>query len=114
MPRGHRRDLSTTKRWRDAGVLSDIRSFYATDGCIFLYGADWKDQVELMIQRDNVCTECGSTVNLDADHIRSKGNVAHRGDDSLDNLRCLCRRCHERRHNDRSPQWARKGKECQS
>ena len=56
------------------------------------YGKNWQKLRKLVIERDPVCTAPGCLEPTDeVDHIvrTSKG-----GDDSLDNLQGLCRRCH--------------------
>jgi len=46
---------------------------------------------EFILQRDNYkCVYCGSTENLQIDHIKS---VYSGGENSIDNLQTLCRSC---------------------
>lgn len=47
------------------------------------------------LRRDRHCVTCGSTENLEADHIIP---VEHGGQDTLDNLVIRCQACHAKRH----------------
>jgi 5-methylcytosine-specific restriction endonuclease McrA len=71
------------------------------------YGSTWEKIRLVILQRDGYrCVQCGSTDNMQVDHILplSKGGTHH-----PDNLRALCRRCNLARR-DMPPTWAQRGK----
>jgi 5-methylcytosine-specific restriction enzyme A len=60
------------------------------------YGATWRRLRAMILSRDPLCTTC-----LQADRLNPSVMVDHvvpkslGGEDSLENLRGICRRCHE-------------------
>lgn len=48
------------------------------------------------------CERCGSKLNLDAHHVRSR---ARGGDHDPDNGMACCRRCHDAIHRHLTPDW---------
>jgi 5-methylcytosine-specific restriction endonuclease McrA len=78
-------------------------------------GPAWKAVRAQAKARDgHRCVKCGSTQNLDADHIRRPEDGGHRYD--LSNTQTLCRRCHNHKTHgknrpvdaSRLPSWVRK------
>jgi 5-methylcytosine-specific restriction endonuclease McrA len=52
----------------------------------------WQELRDHVLKRDHhKCTKCGSTKDLEIDHIKA---VTLGGDDSFDNLVTLCKSCH--------------------
>ena len=95
MPRGAKIDVAKTTEYRNERAFRDKRSFWAVDGRLFLYGMDMSARRMKVLERDEkCCVMCGKFVgnNGEADHFpvsRGRG-----GDDSMDNLRTSCKRCH--------------------
>lgn len=108
MPRGAKRDSGATAARYEYGVFKDARkrSFVSTNGDYFLYGVDMSRQRRDVLARDKkCCMVCGKFVGTrgEIDHFpisRGRG-----GDDSMDNLRTVCHKCHTARHN-REPKWS--------
>ncbi len=67
-----------------------------------LRGAAYRRFAEQVMERDNwQCVECGTTQNLTVAHvIHKKAGGGNGPGDVLENVRCLCIRCHdeEERH----------------
>ena len=62
-----------------------------------LYDQFWNYRREQALERDRYrCRLCSSPSSLSVDHIRSRGAG---GTDDMSNLRVLCVKCHDRRHN---------------
>lgn len=55
------------------------------------YGATWRRLRKMVLARDPVCVACRRRPSEHVDHIKAK---AGGGDDSMENLRGLCERCH--------------------
>nr|WP_272075964.1 HNH endonuclease signature motif containing protein [Streptococcus dysgalactiae]WCE86584.1 HNH endonuclease signature motif containing protein [Streptococcus dysgalactiae] len=78
---------------------SSKESMYRT----FYHKTEWRKLREVAIKRDNKecvwCTERGrlTTTNLEVDHIKEVQYYPELALD-LDNLRTLCKDCHNRRH----------------
>ncbi len=96
------RTLRAKQRTVDAG-FKDRRSRigYRPDGSEFwdLCGVDMGIQRNRVILRDRQrCQKCGKALTLEEceiHHIRTRGKG---GDDQIDNLECICRRCHQKEH----------------
>lgn len=58
------------------------------------YGTNWRKLRLMMLARDPICTVCCKAASTTVDHILAK---AAGGDDSPENLRGLCNRCHSRK-----------------
>ena len=102
--RGAKRDeIETVKR-----AYLDPRSFAAKDGREFLMGEDWLVRRHEAWERSGGfceepgCNRCLSEETGEPHHekFRSKG-----GDDSLANIRFVCRRCHRSKHPEKELQW---------
>jgi 5-methylcytosine-specific restriction endonuclease McrA len=57
-------------------------------------GWKWSRIAATIRQRDRACRWCGTTLNLDVDHVVE---VRHGGTDDLSNLVALCADCHARK-----------------
>jgi len=81
----------------------DKRSYVALDGIREKrFGQDVSVVRDAVMERDEFrCVLCGSTRDLEMDHIRSKGLL---GGDEISNCRVLCGRCHRARH--LAPKWS--------
>ena len=87
----HQPISSTTPTTR---VRQEHQKLYST--------AWWKRTRKIMLARQPLCVHCllhnHSTPSIDVDHI-----IDHRGDHDLfydiNNLQCLCKRCHSRKTN---------------
>lgn len=112
MPHMFKIAIAETAWLHDVGLLTDKGSFRGLpterypNGPLHLEGADWLRQKQLIWKRDKGrCQLCRKPIYEDhfseefglgdPDHIvkRSEG-----GDDSLGNLRCTHRQCHNERH----------------
>ena len=99
MPRGAKVDVQRTAFNQRTRIFHDKRSFWATDGRLFLKGVDMSAQRRKVLERDGKnCVVCGKFVGSrgEADHFpisRGRG-----GDDGMENLRTTCRKCHGERH----------------
>lgn len=60
----------------------------------YLSSSDWSNLRKAVIARDKSCRLCASAKSLNVHH-RTYARV---GDEDLDDLTLLCRRCHERHH----------------
>jgi hypothetical protein len=115
MPRAAKRDpLGTMRR-----NFLDPRSFMSRDGREFLYGEDASLRRHEVFERSGgFCEEPGCNREID-EHLPSAHpnsfhchHVKHRskgGAENLNNLQAACKRCHDRHHADRSPQWSKRG-----
>ena len=56
---------------------------------------------ELTIAQTFQCTACGQWLGTDIHHIQNKGMSGSKFKDFLENLICLCRKCHDRCHKDK-------------
>ena len=56
---------------------------------------------ELTIAQTYQCTACGQWLGTDIHHIQNKGMSGSKFKDFLENLICLCRKCHDRCHKDK-------------
>lgn len=79
-----------------AAAAPEPKSWRTTEGSASSrgYGAEWRRLRALVLARDPVCTNCQRAPSTTVDHIRSRGAG---GDESMENLRGLCRRCHDRK-----------------
>lgn len=100
MPRGARKDQFVTALLFKNGLFQDRKSFVSLDTKLFLAGDDWTAQKVRVWKRDKYTCQIGKhplddSAIADPDHIvkKSKG-----GDDSLSNLRTVCREHHNERH----------------
>lgn len=60
------------------------------------YPDDWAERREAVLERDGYeCRECGSTNNLEVDHVIP---ISEGGSHDLDNLQTLCHACHTKKH----------------
>jgi 5-methylcytosine-specific restriction endonuclease McrA len=119
-PRGSHLDVEATASARLTRVLRDRRSFIATDGRVFLEGKDVRRARARVFGRDEgMCVDCGAEVRFDnsgfwsAAELTDMGygcgvdfgvmELSHEkpkslgGDDSDENLRTRCRRCHRKK-----------------
>ena len=81
----------------------DKRSHCTTDLRLVLYGKDMSANRDIVLRRDGYkCVRCGSSKDLEIDHIESKGKGLR--SDGVDNLWTLCRACHVKKHG-RVPRW---------
>jgi 5-methylcytosine-specific restriction endonuclease McrA len=68
-----------------------------------LHGQAYLAQRKLAWERDGKkCVWCGKTLTIyeaEMDHIKLRKMGGGERDDSLENLRTLCNRCHHKRHN---------------
>ncbi len=70
------------------------------------YGYQWQQIRKRILERDPVCTICGSQPATEVDHIVAK---AKGGDDSDGNLRGACRHCHSSKTaREDTPAWQRR------
>lgn len=89
-----------------AFAFRDKRSVVTFEGRMELHGKDMSRMRELVLERDSyMCVTCTSQLDLQIDHILSKGQ--HPRDDRPMNLQTLCRTCHQAKHN-RDPKWTPK------
>lgn len=63
-------------------------------GAIDPESTSWSRRRQLVLERDKACLRCGSTQNLDVDHILPQSAGGH---DELSNLRAMCRSCNRKR-----------------
>ena len=86
--------------------FADKDSFIAMDGRVFLSGSDWDGRKEQLFKRDNGrCRVSGCRGPAEHPHHikhRSKG-----GDDSMENLMCICANCHRIAHKEKSLRWSK-------
>ncbi|MGB9660671.1 MAG: HNH endonuclease [Moorellaceae bacterium] len=59
-----------------------------------------RDRKAVQLARRDRCEVCGSTWGLQVHHIKSRGSG---GEDTPDNLICLCVECHTKAHNGQIP-----------
>lgn len=59
------------------------------------YPPDWSLRSVAVVERDEVCTNCGSRKILQAHHVVP---LSRGGTNRLSNLKLLCERCHQRAH----------------
>lgn len=109
MPRGHKKDpLSTLTR-----CYLDPRSFITRSGEEILYGEDMSvRRHDVYLRSDGFCEECGKPIDellpsehpksCHVHHVKERGNF---GSDNMDNLVACCKRCHDRHHAKRNPQF---------
>lgn len=72
--------------------------------------AQWQQTRRKVLLRDGYrCVACGRPVtaaSAEVDHIARRGLGGGKRDDSLENLRTMCRPCHHARHEaERHPRW---------
>jgi 5-methylcytosine-specific restriction endonuclease McrA len=96
--RGAKRDQAETA----ARNFDDAKSFISLDGREFLAGDDWKEQKAKVWKRDKgMCQSMFSGFYLcgaKAVHVHHVVRKSRGGDDSLDNLVCLCAAHHREAH----------------
>ena len=63
------------------------------------YPPDWRERTKAVHDRDDVCTSCGRSRDLQVHHVTPLGRG---GTNRIENLTLLCERCHRREHNVRS------------
>jgi 5-methylcytosine-specific restriction endonuclease McrA len=90
------------------GKLPKRRRKYCCDDCAHLYFINkiaplwWSNAREVALERaGNKCEECGGTEKLEVHHIEllSPGESYHNSPkNKQDNLKVLCRQCHEKAH----------------
>jgi 5-methylcytosine-specific restriction endonuclease McrA len=71
--------------------MFEKHSLFVCDKPVRASFSEWVRLRQIILDRDRVCVECGSTVDLELDHVKP---LSLGGDDSLDNLQLLCRVCH--------------------
>ena len=112
MPRGAKKDsLATLGR-----AFLDPRSFVSRDGREFRFGEDMSVRRHEVFERSGgFCEEPGCNREIDetlpsehpnslhVHHIKPRGKG---GAENLNNLQATCKRCHERHHRERNPQWS--------
>jgi len=87
----------TEGAYRDRDISKDKNPAYI-DGRSFneeYRGSDWRSQKKKTLERDKVCTKCGSMLNLVVHH---KIPYAISKDNNLGNLIVLCKTCHGKEH----------------
>jgi 5-methylcytosine-specific restriction endonuclease McrA len=101
-----KRDIQATAAAKFYSQHSFIR---LGDGADILSGKDWKIRRQECAERDDYrCRYCGRDIAgnfADPHHVVPRGNG---GSDNMDNLRTLCRDCHNLKHPEKQVQWTKK------
>tara|TARA_Y100001970_G_C14215099_1_gene849207 strand:+ start:2270 stop:2557 length:288 start_codon:yes stop_codon:yes gene_type:complete len=64
-----------------------------------IYNDFWKP--ESIIAQTYQCTACGNWLGTDIHHQSSRGMGGSKCKDYIENLICLCRKCHDKCHKDK-------------